>query len=114
MQDQGQAGDNLGALCRGLKREDIRKGQVRTAICALAVLFCLCVFCVCVCVLCVCVCGVCVCVYVCVCVCSVWVWESQLHSWSSTRPRALRRGETKKEEATSSNSFFPITPPLPK
>ena len=62
MQDQGQAGDNLGALCRGLKREDIRKGQVRTAICALAVLFCLCVFCVCVCVVCVCVC-------MCVCVC---------------------------------------------
>lgn len=27
-QDQGQAGDNLGALCRGLKRDDIRKGQV--------------------------------------------------------------------------------------
>eukprot|EP01147_Barroeca_monosierra_P007959 gene7959-705_t len=26
--DQGQAGDNLGALCRGLKRDDVRKGQV--------------------------------------------------------------------------------------
>lgn len=26
--DQGQAGDNLGALCRGLKRDDVKKGQV--------------------------------------------------------------------------------------
>jgi elongation factor Tu len=26
--DQGQAGDNLGALCRGIKREDVTKGMV--------------------------------------------------------------------------------------
>jgi elongation factor Tu len=26
--DQGQAGDNIGALLRGLKREDVRRGQV--------------------------------------------------------------------------------------
>lgn len=27
--DQGQAGDNIGALLRGLKREDVQRGQVR-------------------------------------------------------------------------------------
>lgn len=26
--DQGQAGDNIGALLRGLKREDVQRGQV--------------------------------------------------------------------------------------
>eukprot|EP00521_Asterionellopsis_glacialis_P008554 CAMPEP_0195288724 /NCGR_PEP_ID=MMETSP0707-20130614/5276_1 /TAXON_ID=33640 /ORGANISM="Asterionellopsis glacialis, Strain CCMP134" /LENGTH=426 /DNA_ID=CAMNT_0040348623 /DNA_START=54 /DNA_END=1334 /DNA_ORIENTATION=+ len=26
--DQGEAGDNIGALCRGLKREDVKRGQV--------------------------------------------------------------------------------------
>eukprot|EP00049_Salpingoeca_infusionum_P017124 m.351808 g.351808 ORF g.351808 m.351808 type:complete len:431 (+) comp16366_c0_seq1:321-1613(+) len=29
--DQGQAGDNLGALCRGLKREEVHKGMVMCA-----------------------------------------------------------------------------------
>ena len=29
--DQGQAGDNIGALLRGLKREDIERGQVLAA-----------------------------------------------------------------------------------
>lgn len=29
MLDQGQAGDNIGALLRGLKREDVQRGQVR-------------------------------------------------------------------------------------
>lgn len=28
MLDQGQAGDNIGALLRGLKREDVQRGQV--------------------------------------------------------------------------------------
>jgi elongation factor Tu len=26
--DQGEAGDNIGALCRGIKREDVERGQV--------------------------------------------------------------------------------------
>lgn len=43
MLDQGQAGDNIGALLRGLKREDVQRGQV-------------CVWCVSVCLLCVCLC----------------------------------------------------------
>jgi translation elongation factor EF-Tu-like GTPase len=30
--DQGQAGDNVGLLLRGLKREDIFRGQVRARI----------------------------------------------------------------------------------
>ncbi|CAN0376421.1 unnamed protein product, partial [Scytosiphon promiscuus] len=29
MLDQGQAGDNIGALLRGLKREDVQRGQAR-------------------------------------------------------------------------------------
>ena len=29
--DQGQAGDNIGALLRGVKREDIERGQVLAA-----------------------------------------------------------------------------------
>lgn len=29
--DYGQAGDNLGVLLRGLKREDVRRGQVLCA-----------------------------------------------------------------------------------
>ena len=29
--DQGQAGDNLGVLIRGLKREDVQRGQVLSA-----------------------------------------------------------------------------------
>ena len=29
--DQGQAGDNVGILLRGLKREDIQRGQVMAA-----------------------------------------------------------------------------------
>jgi len=29
--DQGQAGDNIGALLRGVKREDIQRGQVLAA-----------------------------------------------------------------------------------
>lgn len=29
MLDQGQAGDNIGALLRGLKREDVQRGQVK-------------------------------------------------------------------------------------
>lgn len=31
LQEQGQAGDNLGALVRGLKRDEVRKGQVLCA-----------------------------------------------------------------------------------
>jgi elongation factor Tu len=27
--DYGQAGDNVGVLLRGIKREDVRRGQVR-------------------------------------------------------------------------------------
>merc|ERR1711966_114870 len=26
--DQGQAGDNIGALCRSIKREDVKRGQL--------------------------------------------------------------------------------------
>ena len=29
--DQGQAGDNVGALLRGVKREDVERGQVLAA-----------------------------------------------------------------------------------
>lgn len=29
--DQGQAGDNVGILLRGLKREDVQRGQVMAA-----------------------------------------------------------------------------------
>ena len=29
--DQGQAGDNLGALVRGIKREDVKRGMVLCA-----------------------------------------------------------------------------------
>ena len=29
--DQGEAGDNIGALCRGIKREDVERGQVMCA-----------------------------------------------------------------------------------
>lgn len=31
--DQGQAGDNIGALLRGLKREDVQRGQVKCPCC---------------------------------------------------------------------------------
>jgi len=30
--DYGEAGDNVGALLRGVKREDIRRGQVLAAV----------------------------------------------------------------------------------
>lgn len=30
--DYGQAGDNVGVLLRGLKREDVRRGQVLAAV----------------------------------------------------------------------------------
>lgn len=30
--DQGQAGDNMGALVRGVKREDIKRGMVLCAV----------------------------------------------------------------------------------
>ena len=29
--DHGQAGDNVGVLLRGLKRDDVRRGQLLTA-----------------------------------------------------------------------------------
>ena len=33
MQAQAQAGDNLGALCRGIKREEAMKGMVQGPLC---------------------------------------------------------------------------------
>lgn len=32
VQDRGEAGDNLGALCRGLKRDEVLKGMVRLSV----------------------------------------------------------------------------------
>jgi hypothetical protein len=31
--NQGQAGDNVGLLLRGIKREDVQRGQVRAFVC---------------------------------------------------------------------------------
>ena len=39
--DYGMAGDNIGALLRGAKREDIKRGQVSTSVCVYCCFVCL-------------------------------------------------------------------------